>query len=132
MFVRLQSPRERSAVRVALITFVALVASLVLVTACSPAPMPISQSRQDPASPLAPEGATPPSPPGSVAAASAPEHAHHGHSHDEHPAAAHGAVGGAADGGAAVVYVCPMHPEVTASAPDALCPKCNMKLVPKK
>jgi len=28
-------------------------------------------------------------------------------------------------------YVCPMHPEVTSTAPG-VCPKCNMKLVPKK
>ena len=38
----------------------------------------------------------------------------------------------AADGGPQeVVYVCPMHPEVTCNAPG-ICPKCNMKLVPKK
>jgi hypothetical protein len=30
-----------------------------------------------------------------------------------------------------VTYVCPMHPDVTSSAPG-VCPKCNMKLVPKK
>jgi hypothetical protein len=34
-----------------------------------------------------------------------------------------------ANGGGAAAYVCPMHPEVTSSAPG-LCPKCNMKLVP--
>jgi hypothetical protein len=27
--------------------------------------------------------------------------------------------------------VCPMHPEVTSTTPG-VCPKCNMKLVPKK
>jgi hypothetical protein len=31
---------------------------------------------------------------------------------------------------AATVYVCPMHPEVTSGEPG-ICPKCNMKLVPK-
>ena len=39
-------------------------------------------------------------------------------------------VGGAGDG-AKTVYVCPMHPEVVSDTPG-LCPKCNMKLVPRK
>ena len=109
-------------------------AALVLATACSPAPMPISQSRRDPSSPLAPEGA---SPPVAAAPAAAPPpsgsgHEHHGHSHSGHEA--HGAgVAASADGGTqGEVYVCPMHPEVTSTTPGALCPKCNMKLVPKK
>jgi hypothetical protein len=29
------------------------------------------------------------------------------------------------------VFVCPMHPEVTSTTPG-VCPKCNMKLVPKE
>lgn len=33
--------------------------------------------------------------------------------------------------GAAVVYVCPMHPEVVADAPGS-CPKCGMKLMPSE
>lgn len=31
-----------------------------------------------------------------------------------------------------VVYVCPMHPEVTSKDPKARCPKCKMFLEPKK
>jgi len=36
--------------------------------------------------------------------------------------------GDAAEG---IRYTCPMHPEIDASKPGA-CPKCGMKLVPKK
>jgi hypothetical protein len=76
--------------------------------ACAPAPMPVSHSSSDPSSPQAPEGASRP----------APAHTH------AHQASEPGDAG-------AVVYVCPMHPEVTSSRPET-CPKCNMKLVPRK
>jgi hypothetical protein len=92
-----------------------------MVTACSPAPMPTSQSSRDPSSPTAPEGVTPP-----VAASATPPAtgAHEGHDH--------ASTSSPADAGSqATVYVCPMHPEVTSSTPG-VCPKCNMKLVPKK
>jgi Cu+-exporting ATPase len=36
-----------------------------------------------------------------------------------------------ATGGVAVVYTCPMHPEIVRNAPGN-CPICGMKLVPKK
>lgn len=91
--------------------------SLCLLLACSPAPVRVAQSSHDPSSPTAPEGMSPivVAPPSTAA-----EHAAHDH-----------AVHATSDGGAAQVYVCPMHPEVTSDAPG-LCPKCNMKLVPKK
>ncbi len=92
--------------------------------ACSPAPMPVSQSKNDPSSPRAPEGAPPP-PIAARLPAPAPEAAgHEGHS-------GHGADAPAPKEGQ-TVYVCPMHPEVTSSQPGSVCPKCNMKLVPKK
>jgi len=100
---------------------------------CSPAPMPISRSATDPSSPSAPEGvspmmAAPPPPAPPTKAAGGHEHhaGHGGHAgHADHAAATDAGVDG-------VVYVCPMHPEVTSISPGSLCPKCNMKLVPKK
>jgi len=93
-------------------------ALLVAVAACSPGPMPVSQSLRDPSSPSAPEGVTPTvasaAPVSSTAAGAA------GHSHGDHAAPGEG-----------VTYVCPMHPEVKSSTPGT-CPKCNMKLVPQK
>ena len=116
---------------------------LALVNACSPGPVPISQSSRDPASPSAPEGVTP-----AVAASAMPTsaqlggetstHDHHGDAHSTPDASmGHHARGAgpasSGDGGThPVVYVCPMHPEVTSTTPGSLCPKCNMKLVPKK
>lgn len=102
--------------------------------ACSPAPMPISRSSTDPSSPSAPEGVSP-----LIALAPVPRpvppagggHDHHAGHADHADHAAPSAAGDAAGAGE-VVYVCPMHPEVTSTSPGSLCPKCNMKLVPKK
>jgi hypothetical protein len=69
--------------------------------ACSAGPVPVSRSMRDPSNPSAPEGV----PPAAMTVAS--------------------------DGAPAGVYVCPMHPDVTSSAPGR-CPKCGMDLVPKK
>jgi hypothetical protein len=88
------------------LTFLKLVATA-FVGGCSPAPMPVSRSSSDPSNPNAAEGATP------DAASSAPR----------------SKVGA---GATEVVYACPMHPEVTSTKPGEVCPKCNMKLVPKK
>lgn len=91
-------------------------------TACAVGPMPVAQAADDPSNPSAPEGANPTP----VRATTTPmekfshgEHAEHGQSHDH----------GQHQGG--VVYVCPMHPEVQSREPGT-CPKCNMKLEPKK
>lgn len=111
------------------------VALLPVLGACSPAPMPISRSSNDPSSPSAPAGISPllatalsvPVP----AAPAAKGHEHH--DHEAHAAPALHDHGSATDAGAdGVVYVCPMHPEVTSTKAGELCPKCNMKLVPKK
>jgi len=64
--------------------------------------MPISRSSNDPSSPSGPDGVSP-----LVATL-------------------------ANSGTEGVVYVCPMHPEVISTRAGELCPKCNMKLVPKK
>jgi len=93
---------------------VALSAAFLALAACSVGPIPIGTSPHDPSNPAATEGAAPlvaiarPVPTPSSAPAAAPHHDH-----------------------AAAAYVCPMHPEVTSDAPG-LCPKCNMKLEPKK
>lgn len=76
-----------------------------LVAACSPAPAPVSRSANDPSNPDAPAGRDP------ITASV------DGHEHSD---------------GAATVYACPMHPEVTSDKRDQVCPKCGMKLVPKK
>ena len=81
-----------------------------LATACSPGPMPVSQSPHDPSNPAAVEGVVPSVPLGSAGGARGVE---------------------AGDAGVSSGYVCPMHPEVTSSAPGR-CSKCGMNLVPKK
>ena len=49
---------------------------------------------------------------------------------DDHAGHDHSAPASAPNEGGNL-YVCPMHPEVTADKPDARCPKCGMKLVKK-
>jgi hypothetical protein len=90
--------------------------------ACSPAPVPISQSKRDPSSPSAPEGAPPPPIATTTSAPAAAGHEGHSGHGREAPAPKEGQT----------VYVCPMHPEVTSTQPGGVCPKCNMKLVPKR
>lgn len=106
---------KRLQAKLALLVFGAFV-----LVACSPAPMPVSQSSKDPSNPNAAEGVPPVVP--VIQSAAATASAHVGHDH-------HGAV--ASEDAGAVTYVCPMHPEVSSSAPG-VCPRCNMKLVPKK
>lgn len=110
-----------------------LVAVAVLgMSACSPAPMPISASANDPSNPAAPEGAPRRSPPLSsapTAPATLPMHEHGTNMSASHGTTADSGVG-AADAGA-ILYTCPMHSEVTSPTPGR-CPKCGMNLVPKK
>jgi len=108
-----------------------------LLGACSPAPMPISRGTSDPSNPSAPEGVSPmlaAAPSTLPAEAPAGGHEHHQDaSRAPQPQSAHADHAAATDGGAkGAGYVCPMHPEVTSTSPGSVCPKCNMKLVPKK
>lgn len=103
--------------------------------ACSPGPVPISQSPRDPSNPSAPEGVVPAlgsagAGPSGPPSSSAPTegHAHHHHA-GAPPRSDQSATTDA--GAATAVYTCPMHPEVTSSAPGR-CPKCGMNLVPRK
>lgn len=110
-----------------------------LAGSCAPAPMPVATSTHDPSNPSAPEGIMP-----ATATSASSLGAQTGSGADQitapmrdasaqSPVMDHSAHStAAADGGSdAAVYVCPMHPEVTAKTPG-VCPKCNMKLVPKK
>jgi hypothetical protein len=108
------------------------------IAACSPGPAPISRSMRDPSNPSAPEGlalaSTNMSSPAPVATPREPGemHEHGGHHHMHHGTMTAPSDAVSADAGtASVVYVCPMHPEVTSSTPGR-CPKCGMTLVPKK
>ena len=116
----------------------ASLAALVVSAACSPGPAPISSSLHDPSNPAAPEGTTPRV---ESAPVRAPGGEHHGHHHagmlDASPGAPNTVDASPVDaspveGGApGVLYVCPMHPDVTSSVPGR-CPKCNMNLAPKR
>ena len=54
------------------------------------------------------------------------------HSGHDHHAAEPSNTAATRPAAGATVYSCPHHPEVTSDKPDQRCPKCNMKLVPKK
>jgi hypothetical protein len=139
MMSSIEPSRRHGALYVAAMKRLPLLGCILVLAACSPAPMPVSQSKNDPSNPFAPEGATSPIAPAAVASSTsgssaAPPDSHRHHHHGSAPAGgadASAATTSAAATDAGTVYVCPMHPEVTSNGPG-LCPKCNMKLVPKK
>ena len=103
--------------------------------ACSPGPMPVSQSTRDPSNPSAAEGIVPPvgsggPRPSAPPSSSAPTEGHGHHDHTGAPAPTEPAAKSDA-GAASAIYTCPMHPEVASPAPGR-CPKCGMNLVRKK
>jgi Heavy metal binding domain len=104
--------------------------------ACSPGPVPISQSPRDPSNPSAPEGIVPPigsgAPSTHGSSESPPADGHARHHHGQAGSAPAGQPTYATDAGSSsAVYTCPMHPEVTSAVPGR-CPKCGMNLVPAK
>jgi hypothetical protein len=104
--------------------------------ACSPGPVPVSQSPHDPSNPSAPAGIVPPigsgtpSSRGPSESSPAEGHAHQHHDQSRSTPAAQ-ATGASDAGNSSAVYTCPMHPEVTSAVPGQ-CPKCGMNLVPRK
>lgn len=135
-------PIDRSQLRFPLL---AAFGALAIGCATDPPPRPVMI---DPSNPAAPESAslaigslTQPSPaPKAVDTeqgerqaeqpASAPAHGHeHGSDIAPETAKSAGDQRGAAQ--KAIVYTCPMHPEVISDKPGR-CPKCGMKLVPKE
>jgi hypothetical protein len=113
-----------------------VLAFLAVTTACSPGPAPVSQSPRDPSNPTAAEGVSPVAPPPTLLASAAagpqrsPANEPAGHDHGAAPVASSGAATADA-GAAAVIYTCPMHPQITSPTPGR-CPICGMNLVPRK
>jgi hypothetical protein len=85
-------------------------APVLLLSACAPQTLHPSTNADHPANPEAALGAQP---------ATAAAHNYAGHHHDE-PGDTPAAPG--------AMYACPMHPEVTSNDPNAVCPKCGMKI----
>jgi Cu+-exporting ATPase len=121
--------------------------------ACAGGATLVRLASEDPSNPAAPEGlAAPPSealtgnappPPSSIGDGPVPEgeDEDHAHGHPPHAATepaghhaarpAEGHVHAAAATATPTVYSCPMHPEVTQAEPGR-CPRCKMKLTPRK
>lgn len=105
--------------------------------------LPPRSASLDPSNPNGPESppstlwaATDSARPGHGGSAPGSEHEHAGHDHSAGNtsatmSSAPSAPAQGASSDSSATYTCPMHPEVTSSQPGK-CPKCGMRLVPKK
>jgi hypothetical protein len=103
--------------------------------------LPPRSAALDPANPDAPESPLVTGTADTDAKGGMPEPAESGHEAAQHAGHNHGGASAEPPGtsqaaqspapAGAVIYTCPMHPEVTSPAPGR-CPKCGMKLVPRK
>jgi hypothetical protein len=92
------------------------------------------EAEEAPARPVATSLANDPlSEPGAAHSGESHDHQDHGApGHQHHHGMNHAGSAPVAEAGApAAVYTCPMHPEVQQAGPGE-CPKCGMRLVPKK